>query len=334
MFTIYPQYSKGRVNRAGDAARQGQLSSDDEDVIENWRASHNYVLNTFQATLRRHARENDITVAQRLKRRNTIYDKLTRQSGMQLARMHDIAGCRLIFEDIESMLATRNQIVGSRFKHIRRNKLDDYDYLKEPKDTGYRGIHDVYEYVSFTGTAEKWNGLLIELQYRTRVQHAWATAVEIVGSLTGNEAKFDRGDEDHKRFFQLASELMARHFEQMRSSQRQLTDTELKRELTHLEDKIGVLRLLESLHVSAENFKSARNLILMMKSDNTLDFFGYSKTNAALQKYFELETSERDADIVLVRSDTNEGIRSAFRNYFSDAREFTSMMRDCLEEPL
>lgn len=123
---------------------------------------------------------------------------------------------------------------------------------------------------------------------------------------------------------------MARHFEQMRSSQRQLADEELRLELVLLEEKIGVLRLLEGLHVSAENFKSARNLILMMKADSTLDFFGYSKTNAALQKYFELEATEKGADVVLVRSDTNEGIRSAFRNYFSDAREFTSMMRECL----
>lgn len=166
MFTIFPQYSKGRVNRAGDAVRAGVVAEEDEEVIENWRASHNYVLNTFQATLRRHARENDITVAQRLKRRTTIYDKLTRQNGMQLARMHDIAGCRLIFDNVEAMLATRSKIIGSRFKHKRRNELDDYDYLKSPKDTGYRGLHDIYEYVSFTGTAEKWNGLLIELMER------------------------------------------------------------------------------------------------------------------------------------------------------------------------
>lgn len=330
MFTIYPQHSRKRVNRAGEAVRSGKITAEDKDVIENWRASHNYVLNTFQATLRRHARDRNITVAQRLKRRTTIYDKLSRQSGMQLARMHDIAGCRLIFETIQELYETRKQILSSRFKHKIRNGSDDYNYISNPKETGYRGLHDVYEYVSFTGTAQNWNGLLIELQYRTRIQHAWATAVEIVGSLTGNEAKFDRGDADHRRFFRLSSELIARFYEDMSGSLADMHTKDLRSELQDLEDKIGVIRLLEGLHVSAENFKSAKNLILMMRADNTLDFFGYSKTNAALQKYFELEISEQNADIVLVRADTNEGIRSAFRNYFSDAREFTSMMRECI----
>lgn len=112
MFTIYPAYSKKRVSRAGNAVRQGTEQQEDIDAIENWRASHNYVLNTFQATLRRHARGKDITVAQRLKRRLTVYDKLKRQPDMKLARMHDIAGCRLIFDNISALNATRQQIIG------------------------------------------------------------------------------------------------------------------------------------------------------------------------------------------------------------------------------
>lgn len=212
-----------------------------------------------------------------------------------------------------------------------RNGENDYNYLLYPKQNGYRGLHDIYDYVSFTGSADKWNGLLIELQYRTKVQHAWATAVEIVGSLTGNETKFDRSDADHARFFLLASEFLSRKYEQMRSSLPDLTDRELRDEFIDLEKRIGVLRLLEGLHISAANFKNSKNIILMMNKDNTLDFFGYSNTSSALSKYFELENRSRDADIVLVRSDTNEGIRSAFRNYFSDAREFTYLVREAIE---
>lgn len=66
-FTIFPEYSKNRVNTAGDAVRRGNLTQDDEAVIENWRASHAYILNTFQATLRRHIKGSNITIAQRLK---------------------------------------------------------------------------------------------------------------------------------------------------------------------------------------------------------------------------------------------------------------------------
>lgn len=330
MFTIFPRYSRSRVTKAGTAVREGAETAEDTDVIENWRASHNYVLNTFQATLRRHARDKKITVAQRLKRRNTIYDKLRRQSGMQLARMHDIAGCRLIFEDIDTLQDTRRKILGSRFKHKRRNLDADYDYIASPKQNGYRGIHDVYEYVSYAGTAKEWDGLLIELQYRTKNQHAWATAVEIVGSLTGQEAKFDRSDADHHRFFVLASEIIARKFENRHSCAADISDKNLSDEIKEIESRIGILHLLEGIHVSSTQLKEARNLILQIQSDRTLKVFGYAKTKPALEKYFELEESGGRDDVVFVRSDTNEGIRSAFRNYFSDARDFTFLMRSAL----
>jgi putative GTP pyrophosphokinase len=253
-----------------------------------------------------------------------------RQPDMQLARMHDIADCRLIFESISELTETRKRILGSRFKHKLRNNLDDYNYIETPKPTRYRGIHDVYEYNSYSGSAENWNGLLIELQYRTKVHHAWATAVEIVGSLTGNEAKFDRGNQSHIKFFCLASELLARHHEAKKSCYPDLTDKDIKIEIRDIEQEVGIIRLLEGIHVSAEKLKDARNLILRMGSSGTLTVYGFTKTKTALERYFELEEEEGEDDIVFVRGDTNEGIRSAFRNYFSDARDFTSMIREAL----
>lgn len=53
-----------------------------------------------------------------------------------------------------------------------------YNYLRDdpgPRESGYRGVHVVYEY----GASKKeYHGLRIELQVRTQLQHAWATAVE------------------------------------------------------------------------------------------------------------------------------------------------------------
>ena len=80
----YPGESKSRVNRAGDAVRAGMATPDDITVIERWRAAHRAVLNTFQAILRTRLRKANVTVAQRHKRRNTIFDKLQRIPGMQL----------------------------------------------------------------------------------------------------------------------------------------------------------------------------------------------------------------------------------------------------------
>ena len=88
---VSPCYSKSRVNRAGDAFARHNPALEDHLVLENWRTSHAYLLNTFQAALRGKARDKDIFVAQRLKRQPTIVGKLRRYPKMQLARMHDIA---------------------------------------------------------------------------------------------------------------------------------------------------------------------------------------------------------------------------------------------------
>lgn len=142
----FPGGSKSRVTRAGERIRQGTATVDDLLVIEEWRAAHRGVLNTFQAILRNRTRSTKVSVAQRHKRKTTIFDKLTRLPGMQLARMDDVAGCRLIFHSIKDMQAFRSAFHKARFNHKLRNEPDKYDYLKQPKQTGYRGIHDIYEY--------------------------------------------------------------------------------------------------------------------------------------------------------------------------------------------
>jgi hypothetical protein len=98
-----PWGSKERLNRAGDAIRKGAILLEDAGYLDAWRASHRHVLNTFRAILRNRTRGKGIVVAQRLKRRITIVDKLNREPRMQLARMDDVAGCRMIFADLSSL---------------------------------------------------------------------------------------------------------------------------------------------------------------------------------------------------------------------------------------
>ncbi|MFA7524824.1 MAG: hypothetical protein WCY91_05520, partial [Acidithiobacillus sp.] len=116
----FPGGSKSRVNRAGNAVRDKTAEIEDYLVIEEWRAAHRSVLNTFQAILRNRTRDSKITVAQRHKRRSTIFDKLARFPEMQLARMDDVAGCRLIFQDIASLNKFRTNFHKARFHHKRK----------------------------------------------------------------------------------------------------------------------------------------------------------------------------------------------------------------------
>ena len=49
----------------------------------------------------------------------------------------------------------------------------------------------------------------IELQFRSRLQHLWATGVEIVDTFTEEALKFGRGGNDWRRFFALMSTELA-----------------------------------------------------------------------------------------------------------------------------
>jgi len=106
---------------------------------------------------------------------------------MELARMEDVAGCRLIFQNIGSLRTFRRKLLRARFNHRRKNAINKYDYLKHPKPSGYRGIHDIYEYNQKSIKGKPYTGLLLELQYRTLPEHAWATAVELVSRITENQ---------------------------------------------------------------------------------------------------------------------------------------------------
>lgn len=171
---VRPGYSKKQVTRAGQRIAKNEFDHEDLIKLENWRASHAWVINTFQVNLRRRSRGKDIVVGTRLKRRATIFNKLHRFPQMQLGRMHDIAGCRVIFPDLASLNAFRSDLHRARFAHTRRSVDEErWNYIDYPKEDGYRGIHDVYEYQSRSNQGLPWKGLLIEIQYRTLLQHAW-----------------------------------------------------------------------------------------------------------------------------------------------------------------
>lgn len=146
-----PWKSRTRLNKAGDAARKDQMTEDDKIIIERWRESHKAVLNTFQALLRKRVEKlgMTITIATRHKRKNTIFDKLNRIKDMELSRMDDIAGCRLIFKSIQDLEKFREDMHSkSRFKHALVNEKDKYDYIKNQNQRGTE------EYMIYTNTKQ------------------------------------------------------------------------------------------------------------------------------------------------------------------------------------
>lgn len=328
----YPGGSKKRVTKAGAAVRNGTEDLDDLIVINIWRAAHKPVLNTFQAILRNRTRGTDVVVAQRHKRKLTIFGKLLRFPGMELARMDDVAGCRLIFPTIGELYEFRDRLHLAKFNHKRKNEVDKYDYIKRPKSTGYRGIHDVYEYdvQSESGAGSK--GLLIELQYRTSVQHAWATAVEVIGFITSSQPKFQEGDQRYENAMLFASEIIARAHEGMYGFLPEMEDEDVLQSFVNLDHELGLMNLLRSLNAADADVSANRNVILIFSDTDDLETRSFASATEALRVLFELEQSNPGKDIVLVRGDTTDDVRIAFRNYFSDAREFIHLIESGCEK--
>lgn len=324
----FPGGSRSRVTKAGEHVRLGTDTPEDLQVIEEWRAAHRGVLNTFQAILRTRTRGTLVTVAQRHKRRRTIVDKLQRLPKMQLGRMDDVAGCRLIFRTVDELNEFRANFHKARFRHKLRNPPDKYDYIKFPKSSGYRGIHDIYEYDVNSLEGKRLAGLYIEIQYRTLVQHAWATAVEVIGFITSSQPKFQKGDDRYARAMVLASELLARAHENRQGALPQLSDEELLKEFLAIDDEIALLRNLRGLNEAKGNVSDKKNTILIFLESGKLEMKSYRDATDALRALFDLEREFPERDVVLVRADTSEEVRLAFRNYFSDAREFLRLIDD------
>lgn len=247
---------------------------------------------------------------------------------MQLARMDDIAGCRLIFPNIAALTVFREELHHAKFNHVRKNYVNKYDYITSPTDRGYRGIHDVYEYRALRQRSPACNGLMIELQYRTQLQHAWATAVEVVTQLTENEPKFNRGDPRHIRLFCLASEMLARVHEQHKSCLPELSDRELAAEFEALDTEIGVTSMLINLaaHKWIDDQAKSKHVILQLPKTGRLQLHPFDLELEAANALLELEKKFPNDDIVLVGADTVAEVMSAFRNYFRDVGEFLRLM--------
>lgn len=148
-------------------------------VIEEHRARHALPLVKVNNGLRRFCRslEIDGEVTQRLKKVPTITDKLIRESGLDLSRMQDIGGCRVVVSDVQQLRLLEARIRKTWRDRIKRSS----DYVSEPRESGYRAVHVVVE----------WDSCLVEIQLRTPPMHAWAQLVERLSGMTRTNHKQD-----------------------------------------------------------------------------------------------------------------------------------------------
>lgn len=337
---VAPQFSRAEVDRAGRSLVQNGLVPDALavgralDVIGNWRSSHSFPLNTFQVTLRQRSLSVCETpiVAQRLKRVPSIFGKLRRFPSMKLSRMQDIGGARAVLPTTAEVDRLREIY---RQRRTRHRFVGEKDYVRRPKTSGYRSIHLVYRYHS--DRKAMYNGLQIELQLRTRRQHAWATAVETVGTFLGQSLKSSEGSGDWLRFFELIGSGFAR-VEDGPAADNVPADAGTL--LAGIRDAAERLQVKEKLEAFRETLRTVERhdllrgrqyfLLVLQPEQESLRITAYGEGQLveATENYLteEKNIAGTAGETVLVASDSLESLRRAFPNYFLDTRTFVEEM--------
>ena len=129
-----PQYNRELVNRAASILLDESIPEWKKNlefaIMNNWRTSHHFPLNTFQVRLRRMAGDIDdkSLIVQRIKRFSSIKSKLLREPKMKLSQMQDIGGCRAVVESI----AYVDRLVLDSFKNseLKHKLLSEKDYIR------------------------------------------------------------------------------------------------------------------------------------------------------------------------------------------------------------
>lgn len=330
--------SKKSVRKAGNVLRSSGASKEEYaeavQTLSQWRSIHAYPINTFQAYLRGKIKRDKYEaalVAQRLKRMPSIITKLQRFPSMQLDRMQDIGGLRVVLARMSDVKKMYESIVHSRrFGH--EPELPPHDYIEQPKKDGYRSLHQIFKYVN--KNHPELNGLRIELQIRTALQHSWATAVETLSIIEKVSLKTGEGSDAFKLFFKLSSALFSLDekmpvIEEFKS----MDIKEIVATLSQLEHELQIIKKLKGLTLSAKHIETtskksdAYHLMELNVEKGRISLIPFSENqlDSAEALYTARESATRDKPnifVVLISAGNVAAIKKAYPNYFLDTNSF------------
>lgn len=324
-------HSKNQVKKATRALRENKLSFEEKakniEILANFRSSHAYPMQSMIVHFRKKAFgvDRNAIVVRRLKRIPSIINKLKRFPSMSITTMGDIGGIRVILQDMTDV----NKLRGSLLKDKTRNQLlSEKNYMINPKESGYRSIHLMY---SYQGSKENYRDFKIELQIRSKIQHSWATAVEVIGTFNRQNLKAGQGDEEWLSFFKIVSEGFKLLEEQQPLSK------ELKDNITSFYEELKVSEILQSFRVVAKHSDKKQGYYLLQLSIEkravSARFFPDQYLEEAYEEYRRMEqeiSEDLDKDVVLVSAQSIKDLKNAYTNYYADTELFLRNLQKLL----
>lgn len=339
----FPQleYSKKDVVRAGKALMERMIWTPDSaaeiqrvfSIANSWRASHAYPMHRLRGEM--HGRMSalklkGITYA-RLKQMPSIRAKLCRIES-NLRQLQDLGGCRAVLPTIDEARRLVAEMIGGS-----RHTLKSQDpYMDEPRSSGYRSHHLIFAFAPRDNAEEGYEGRLIEMQIRSRLQHSWATAVEAVGLHRGENLKAGIGSADWLRLF----ELMSLEFAASEGCDYAKDGSNSRaQEIIDLEKSLNVVRTLDGLSHAVSSLdwivheRGAMPRYCVIKYDRKERKVEVKHLNrpADIEENLETAEGEKKADPnrfskVVVELDNVENLRAAYPNYFGDVQLFKSRL--------
>lgn len=331
------KYSKKQISKAGNL----MLSSKDYTevansikIINEWRSSHLVPLKNLNKLIVKQLKENSIQAvfsSQRLKRLTSIEYKLDLNPKMGLGNMQDIGGLRFVFRTVNDLNKVLMILKNSSFEGFTLDKINNY--IEEPKESGYRSIHLIYIYHSDDPI---YDGLKIELQIRTKLQHNWATAVETAGLYTKTSLKSSQGSTVWLSFFKITSSLFAiKEKLPVMKEHRDFTMEQLMVMCYTLNQKEKISSVLSALRVTVESIKKTKldkeyHIIHIDFANSIVKINSYNKNEAerASVQYSELEKTVVDGKdaVVFVLVSSIKDLQNAYPSYFLDTSEFINAL--------
>lgn len=183
--------TNSQIDRLGDRLKASMATEDDLRLLDQFRASfadsyeHVVTVVREQVGLASTGRQAKTTAS--------IVAKLKREK-TRLSRMQDVAGCRVILDDLVEQIDAAEQLerAFSNAKLVNRLFLPSH---------GYRAIHVIV-------TA---NEKPIEIQVRTRLQHLWAELSEKLSDRIDSSIKYGGGTEELRTALAKFSDLILSH---------------------------------------------------------------------------------------------------------------------------
>ena len=330
------RFTKSQITEAGKTLLTSKIIEERNsalEIINEWRTDHLYPLNVMRNALVRILEKNNISVhliSQRLKRLTSIEYKLDLNENMGLGGMQDIGGYRAVVKDTKDLFKLKELLETNKTNHELKRITD---YIEKPKQSGYRSIHYVY---LFNSTNEQYNGLQLELQIRTKLQHNWATAVETAGILTKTSLKSSQGPDDWLEFFKVVSSLFAiKEKLPVLEEHQELTMEELMVECYKMTVKMNIIDILSGLRISARQIEIDKYSgdyylihINVKKKSVSISTFLKKDYEKATEEYLNLEKEikENESAVVLVSASSIKSLREAYPSYFLDTSEFINSL--------